>query len=90
MRRHIAVGLVWLGRMLVGLALAGTVVLLMWLVVQTSAVRAPPRTLALMFVLNILPLPIIAGIPALIGWWVARVGAKWRRTLEDPPAEVFD
>jgi len=82
MQRHTATALIWLGWTITLCALA-------WGAINATALLTQPAGSANTLALNLAPIVIVSGVPALIGWRIARAGAR-RRPPADPQASVFD
>ena len=83
MQRHTATGLIWLGWTITLCALAWGASNVVGLLTQPIG---SPNALAL----NLTPIVLVSGVPALIGWRISRAGARRRRPPADPQASVFD
>ena len=79
--------LIWSGGILLGLA--GLWVLTGLIYLAANALRMPPPSatqLPATLALNLLPLIIVAGLPAMVGGLLLRVGLKRRRAANAPEA----
>lgn len=83
MQRHTATGLIWLGWTIILCALA-------WGAINATALLSQPMGSANTLALNLAPIVIVSGVLTLIGWRIARAGAKRRRPPADPQASAFD
>jgi hypothetical protein len=83
MQRHIATGMIWLGWTITLCALG-------WGVSNAAALLTQPIRSANSLALNVTPIVIVSGVPALIGWWIARAGARRRAPPANPQASIFD